>query len=521
MRAIFRVDSSNEIGSGHITRCLTLAKALGERGFDCVFVCRDHPGNFNSLVKDAGFKIEVLPLVPRSQGNCSENSYDKWIGSSGIADAEATISVIGEKNNELVVVDHYGLDYVWEDKLRPYTNKIVAIDDLANRRHNTDYLLDQNLVANYQTRYSGLLSKNCVPLLGPEYALLQPEYSRLRPAATPRNGPVKRILIFFGGSDRANLTGLSVSAFLKLGRSDIELDVVLGNDSSHSRQIAHTASLHPNVHTHHSLPTLAQLLLKADLAIGAAGSTAWERCCLGLPSIVITLANNQKDVAQELNKLGALWWLGHHDSVTLGHLTSALKSVLNAPSLEQRSRVGMSITDGEGVLKVSTILTIKANTPLSLHNATLADEAFLLCLANDSLVRENAFNPARILSENHRSWFYSRLNNPGRSRIYIARTLNGLPLGQVRFECVDLSSWEIHYSLMNFARGLGLGLDLLRQAIQRIKEDVTLEKIIARVKKDNVSSLKIFAKLGFHSKELTDQIIFVKEVVATEFESAH
>jgi UDP-2,4-diacetamido-2,4,6-trideoxy-beta-L-altropyranose hydrolase len=521
MRAIFRVDSSNEIGSGHISRCLTLAKSLRERGFDCLFLCRDHPGNFNSWLISAGFSVELLPVDPKLEQNCPERPYEKWIGSSVVADAEATISFIREKRNELVVVDHYGLDYAWEDKLRPHTNKIVAIDDLANRRHNANYLLDQNLVSNYQTRYSGLLSKDCVPLLGPEFALLQPEYSRLRPAATPRTGPVRRILIFFGGSDSANLTGLSVSAFLKLGRSDIELDVVLGNGSSRSTQIERCARVHPNVHIHHSLPTLAHLMLKADLAIGAAGSTAWERCCLGLPSIVITLADNQKEIAEELNRRGAVRWLGHHNTVTQDSLADSLRSVLNEASIEQWSRNCVGITDGAGTFKITSILSLNVRTPLFLHHASLRDESFLLDLANDSLVRENAFNLDRISSDTHKDWFYSRLRHPDQSRIYIAKTLTGLPVGQVRFERVESTTWEVHYSLASFARGLGLGMAMLGQAIQRITEVVSLKMIVARVKKDNSPSLRIFEKLGFESKDFPDHIALLKEVIAEDLRNAH
>ena len=468
MRAIFRVDSSSEIGSGHISRCLTLAKSLRERGFDCLFICRDHLGNFNSRVTDAGFHVELLPVDPKLEQDCPEKPYEKWIGSSVIADAESTISVLGEKNNELVVVDHYGLDYVWEDKLRPYTKKIVAIDDLANRRHNANYLLDQNLVSNHQTRYSGLLSKDCVPLLGPEFALLQPEYSRLRPSAAPRTGPVKRILISFGGSDPANITGLSVSAFLKLGRSDIELDVVLGNGSSHSKQIERCASAHPNVHIHHSLPTLAHLMLKADLAIGAAGSTAWERCCLGLPSIVITLADNQKPIAEELARRDLVHWIGQNYKVDERDMIDTLIPFLGGTSLEQWSKTCLDITDGLGAQRVVSALTLFQKTKVKSRVASYVDEPTLFNVVSSTPDADNNSSAGLITTDEHKAWFYSKLRDPESFRVFIYETDSDLLLGAVYFELL-CREWQISYAFSVYVQDTYLKQRVIDDALQNFQ----------------------------------------------------
>jgi UDP-2,4-diacetamido-2,4,6-trideoxy-beta-L-altropyranose hydrolase len=464
-------------------------------------------------VTQAGFQMATLPLETKPAAGLYEEECQQRVGTSVIADADATIAVIRNNPVHSVIVDHYGLGVAWEEKIRPYTKRIIAIDDLANRYHCADYLLDQNLVAEYQSRYLGLLSKTCAQLLGPDFALLQPEYSLLRPHTASRTGPVKRILIYFGESDQARITQMAIEAFLLLNRPDIELDVVINNRNPNAGEIVNYSNLHANICIHTGLPTLANLIQVADLAIGAAGSSSWERCCLGLPSIVITLADNQEDIAAELDARGAVRWLGHYNTVSVAYLASSLKSLVNEASLKEWSVTCSSLIDGKGAYRVSEILALSSASSLSLHLANEADEKFLLNLANDPLVRENAFVSNQISSEEHRCWFYSRLKNPDRSRIYIARTSEGVPVGQVRLERLDFMTWELHYSLAAYARGHGLGQALIRQALGLAKEFVSTSTVLAKVKRGNSASLRVFEKLGFKSTEQSDCITFIKQLV--------
>jgi len=167
--------------------------------------------------------------------------------------------------------------------------RIFAIDDLADRTHDCDQLLDQNLFADMHTRYASKVPEDCRLLLGPEYTLLQPIYAELHDRIPPREGPVRRILISFGGADRDNLTGRALAAFLSLNRPDIDVDVVISGSSLYIHGIREQVAGRDNIHLHSNLPTLAPLMARADLAIGAAGTTAWERVCLGLPGLVVTL----------------------------------------------------------------------------------------------------------------------------------------------------------------------------------------------------------------------------------------
>ena len=201
----------------------------------------------------------------------------------------AAIEASGVKPDWLVV-DHYALDQRWESALRKSAGRIMAIDDLADRVHDCDLLLDQNLVAQMHTRYRDKVPAACGLLLGPEYALLQPIYAELHDRIPPREGPIRRIFISFGGADSDNLTGRSLSAFLSLNRPDIEVDVVITTSGPYAETIRRQVAGHGNIHLHSDLPTLALLMTKADLAIGAGGATVGSALRLGLPTLVMTLA---------------------------------------------------------------------------------------------------------------------------------------------------------------------------------------------------------------------------------------
>lgn len=511
MKITFRTDASLQIGTGHVMRCLTLAKALRRQGAECTFVCREHPGHWIDQIRRNGFKCFPLPLSKHrdesSDSNGSALQHAAWLGANWQTDAQETLHALGRERVDWLVVDHYAIANSWEEILSPHVAKVMVIDDLADRGHKCDLLLDQNIVSNFEIRYQGLLPAQCATLLGPEYAVLQPEYAELHPRTPPRLGPVQRILVSFGGADQHNLTGRAVSAFLKLKRDDIELDVVINSSSPHLAAIEAQVQLCRNVTIYGAVDTLAPLMLQADLAIGASGVTSWERCCLGLPSLVITLAENQKPIADELHKQGLVHWLGHHDVVTEAMILDALIAVIDDESLGNWSRACMSIVDGRGLERVASILSLKSETKLIARYARLDDEERLLRWANDPLVRANAFKPETISAEIHRNWFYRRLRDPQYCTIYIIETEEGLPLGQVRFERAE-NEWEIHYSLASFARGRGMAHNLLRVAMNAFRVICKDAAVFGRVKQGNLPSQKIFDELGFVESGLGGQIFY-------------
>jgi len=497
---LIRADASTSIGTGHIMRCLALANALAKKGADISFICRKHDGHLCDLIKEQGFMVRRLPKPVEGFETEATPAHAAWLGATWQEDAKQTSAVIKtlDVKPDWLVVDHYGLDHRWEHALRPLVGRIFVIDDLADRTHDCDLLLDQNLVADMHTRYTNKVSADCSLLLGPEYALLQPIYAELHGRIPPRDGPIRRILISFGGADRDNLTGRALAAFLSLNRSDIDADVVISGSSPYAPEIRDQVAGHANIHLHGDLPTLAPLMTRADLAIGAAGTTSWERLCLGLPALVVTLAENQRPVANGLHRQGLVRWLGHKDEVPEQGIRSALAELIEEGIDEEWSLRCRSSVDGKGVDRIGAVLTITADTPLLVRHAYVFDEALLLDWANDPETRQNSFSPDPIPAENHRRWFRSRLRNLDGCRLYIVEIEVGIAVGQVRFERQD-QAWEISYSLAPEFRKRGLGRPLLEVALLRMRSEYPGALVLGKVKPDNLPSCKVFESLNFNA----------------------
>lgn len=348
MRIFVRSDASLQLGSGHIMRCLALTDALRSKGAEVSFICREQQGNLRELLQNKGYQVFRLPpsnLLPQEDTG--------WE-----SDAEETSRILQDAGHcAWLVIDHYLLDCRWESKLRRFVNKIMVIDDLANRRHDCDLLLDQNLHENPNNRYDGLLPDHCQRLLGPSYALLRPEFTQYRQKLRSRDGHIKRILISFGGSDPTNETARALQAITLLGRNEIALDVVVGSSNPHKAAIKEICSTIPQATFHCQADNMAELMGKADLAIGAGGSTTWERCCMGLPSIALIVAENQAEITRMTAAFGALINLGRSKEVSVADIVETLSSLFSAPStLLNLSMRAQQLVDGKGTDRVTNNL---------------------------------------------------------------------------------------------------------------------------------------------------------------------
>jgi len=334
-------------------RCLTLAAALRDRhGARVSFVCRDRRGHLGDLIETRGFLVRLLPAAI-SDANAGAGPADAS-NPSWDRDAEETRAAIASvgRRPDWLIVDHYGLDRRWTGALRSWVHRLMVIDDLADRAHECDLLLDQNVIGGMLDRYVGKVPDTCTLLLGPTFAILQPEYAGLHDCTPARTGPVRRLFIFMSGGDAGNLTGRALDVFLSLGRSDVEVDVAIVAGSPHADVLRRHAAVHAHVHVHCGLPTLAPLMARADLAIGAAGATSWERLCLGLPALVVTMAEHQQPVAAELQREGLIQWLGHDDQVTDATIRGALGEFLEHGLDAEWSRRCRAVVDGRGVSRV-------------------------------------------------------------------------------------------------------------------------------------------------------------------------
>ena len=342
MKILIRTDSSHDIGSGHLMRCLTLADAFKVAGAAVHFICRDLPGNMGRLVEEKGHALDII----------SPNNTDR------AADAESTRnSAEKEGHFDWLIVDHYALDEIWHKLLRPFTKRIMVIDDLADRRHDCDLLLDQNLYKNFERRYDHLVPDQCRLLLGPEFALLRPEFAQTRRRLRPRDGSINRILISMGGADPNNVTVKALTALTLINRNDIAVDVVAGAANPHIEDIEKRCCPIHRCNLYHPAQNMADLMAEADLCLGAGGSTTWERCCLGLPALFIATSDNEIELARSCSRLDIGKYLGRHNEVSVDAIHRELRDVLKKPDLIQHwSKKAASLVDGLGAKRVYQVI---------------------------------------------------------------------------------------------------------------------------------------------------------------------
>jgi len=355
-RVAFRFDASARIGTGHFTRCLTLADALRQRGAQVAFVCRHLPAHLASLLAAKTYDLRMLDNAASRPISSGSSVYSDWLGVDQTDDAQAAVRALSGQRWDWVVADHYALDAVWEKCLRAVADRVLVIDDIANRQHCADVLIDQNHYPDMMRRYADKVPAHCQLLLGPTYALLRGEFGRLHAEVRPRSGPVRRALVFFGGVDGGNYTEVAVHAVGEVVSSGLHVDVVIGAQHP-SRQKIEAECYKYRFDCHVETTRMAQLMAAADLGVGAAGSATWERCCLGLPALIISLAENQTDIARGVDLCGAGMYLGTQDVVALPVLRDAIQTLLHdASRRESLSRNAYSMVDGLGTSRVCDVV---------------------------------------------------------------------------------------------------------------------------------------------------------------------
>lgn len=353
MKILFRTDASLDIGTGHVMRCLTLAEVLRCHGAHCRFICRSHPCNLIREIKQRGFDVFELPFdVNWRVAEATLPSHAALLGADWIADAEQTKVGAGETAADWLIVDHYALDARWEHFLAPHYRKLMVIDDLADRPHACDLLLDQTFgrdVADYRT----LVTADCTLLCGAQFALLRPEFAALRPYSLQRRDKpaLRELLITMGGVDQGNAT-VQILESLRACHlpADCRITVVMGITAPWLEEVSKQAQymLWPT-RVLVGVTDMAQLMADSDLAIGAAGATSWERCCLGLPTIMLVLAENQRNVARGLEQLGGVKLINPGQSATMQLREVFLPLIDDPAQLRHMSRCAASIVDGLGV----------------------------------------------------------------------------------------------------------------------------------------------------------------------------
>ncbi|SFL62411.1 UDP-2,4-diacetamido-2,4,6-trideoxy-beta-L-altropyranose hydrolase [Halopseudomonas bauzanensis] len=351
---VFRADASLEMGTGHLMRCLTLANALQAQGHDCHFICREHPGHLIEYVRQQGHKVYSLACIANAETD-ETPAHARWLGATQAQDAALCAAILSVIQPRWLVVDHYALDARWEQQLEPHYRRLLVIDDLADRPHLCDVLLDQTLGRD-PLDYQPWVPMDCRVLCGAQYALLRPEFAALRPYSLQRrqSAPLHHILVSMGGVDKDNATGQILTALATVELpADCTITVVMGSTAPWLETIRRQAARMPVATLVRSgVGNMAQLMADSDLAIGAAGATSWERCCLGLPAIMVVLATNQQQVAAGLQDAQAVRVVLASQDIPLT-LPTLMKELLQSTGqLHQMSQAAAAVTDGTGVARV-------------------------------------------------------------------------------------------------------------------------------------------------------------------------
>ncbi|MGV6809871.1 MAG: UDP-2,4-diacetamido-2,4,6-trideoxy-beta-L-altropyranose hydrolase [bacterium] len=496
MLVIFRVDASIQIGSGHVMRCLTLADALKNEGVNCTFICREHSGNMLALIQSKEHGVVALPIKEADTSLSSQHprqEYLSWLGAAPNEDAEQTIAAIQSlavDKPAWLIVDHYALDRDWEKQLRPHCQKIMVIDDLADRKHDCDLLLDQTFGRD-ERDYQTLVPEHCTILTGSYYALLRPEFAQWRAYSLQRRQQpqLKQLLITLGGVDKDNVTRQVLTALANSQLpNDCHITIVMGEHApwlesikAQAQQLPWSTEVKVNV-TH-----MAELMANSDLCIGAAGNTTWERCCLGLPTIMLVLAENQRKIADELDRKDITYIIYH-----VIKITHKLNTILTGISSELYTKTEKSsiICDGLGTKIIRNHL---GGSPF-IRRMKTSDLQLVRQWRNHPSVRACMFNQNEIDQDEHEQWFLEKSRQQNQFLLLFEN--QGKPQGFISFNVKDNleADWGF-YKAPNSPRGTGklLGHYVLDYAFKK----VGLDKVNAQVIQYNQGSLTFHQKLGF------------------------
>ncbi|AKJ26829.1 N-acetylneuraminate cytidylyltransferase [Caldimonas brevitalea] len=445
-------------------------------------------------VKRRGHELVMLPppTSPLRESSSDAPAHAAWLQVDALQDVQDSLEALqADAPWDWLVVDHYGIDNRWESRMRACASRILVIDDLADRQHDCDVLLDQNFYEQADGRYAARVPERCRKLLGPSYALLRPEFADLRSAVSVREGEVRRLLVFFGGVDENNVTVCAVEAIARLPRGALEVDVVIGAGHPARREIEKRC-LQLGMNCHVQTQEMARLMARADLAIGAGGTATWERCSLGLPTLALCLAENQRQLLVDGSRAGLL----HAPSIwphDVESLARQLLVLIESPGLRQlMSRCAMKHVDGQGVARVVRNMALPQ---ITVRLATAADSQNLFNWRNHEAIRAVSRTSEPISPETHASWFSKVLSSP--DRCLLIGHSGPSEVGVVRFD-LQATVAEVSIYLVPGQEGRGLGAALLVAAEDWLSAThPEVESLVAEVRGDNGPSHRLFSSANY------------------------
>jgi len=502
MHIAFRADASLAIGKGHIKRCLTLAEMFVAsekvRGVEVkiTFFTTPHSGHITNEIVSAGFEVCYLPSP---KAHIDIENTQTWLGHSQHEDAINCINkIISSKQRfDWLIVDHYTLNYEWHQQLRPFTQNLMVIDDLANRIHDCDLLLDQTL-ARHASDYKPHTPKYCQLLLGEKYTLLRNEFPLHRVQAQEKRASITdlnqcHILVSIGGFDADNVSDKVVNALiiLKQTKPNITASIVLSSQSPHLASIQDKIGAYQWILLEIDCQNMAEIMINADIGIGASGSTAWERACLGLPTISIEIADNQKFVSAALEKQGAIINLGNHKKLSEKKIVSALDEIINNKNLTlYHNMVKQCFTCCDG-LGADRVYQAMSACTFSVRAASETDRDIIFSWQSNSQIRKYFRHPQPVEYAKHIQWYDMAIKS-NQYHLFIIQHAK-LPVGMVRLDESDENTLEISILIDPLMQGKGYAI----RALEQIKNMYYQREITAYVHQENTASHKLFKRAQF------------------------
>lgn len=488
---VIRVDSSFRIGTGHVSRCLHVAREIRSKGALVFFVCARLDGNSSILISEAGFPVHLIDVQLNEE--LVPSIEIPWGSTAQHLDSALTVNVAEACGAEIVLVDHYGLSVEWEEAVLNHGLEIVVLDDLEDRIHAAGTVVKPCLVA----PGLGVPRKSSArELTGPQYFIVPKEYCDVgRNRTTSLQANPLKILVFFGGVDKDNATQAVVDALLSSNRNGLRIYVVVGQRNNSAQQIKDRYRENVLVEVLDSMPSLAELMGNCDMAIGAGGVTAIERLAACLPSIVFSLAPNQHPICTQLDEAGLSFYAGAFSDFHAECFIEIFEEFTGSLSQQAKAlELSRGIVDCQGAKRIAELLAPSSRSQLNSRQAVAEDLLVYFGWVNDPIVRYQSIDSSRVEISSHERWFFSRLRNSA-SRLLVYE-VNALPIGQVRFEQVG-AAWEISYSVDELVRGRGWGVSLIKMAVQWLLDEVSPPLVIAKVKESNTASLNALLNAGF------------------------
>ena len=500
MKVAFRVDATIEIGAGHFMRCIAIALELQSQGSEVCFIGYELPLHLNEILNQAGIEYHCLGKPKLGAVSC-EFRNETWPKKLQVQDAIDTQLVLSGHKWDWIICDHYSLDCIWEEEVRNRVKKIMVIDDLANRVHDCDILLDQNFYVNMNSRYIDKVPNACRTMFGPRYALLRNDFKNLRKELRVKAGNVKKLLISFGGVDANNYTKIAIEAVSRI--KDIEsVDVVIGGQNPHTEEILKLSNIFGYA-CHINRADMATLMAKADLAIGGGGITTWERCCLGLPSIAICTAANQLEQISDAAGIGLVYAPKMEGKLSDAIYKHTCALIENPALLKLISKSGMNMVDGKGVSRVVGMMN---SIDLYVRPAEIFDSKNIFEWRNHESIRSVSRNSKKISKNQHFEWFNLVLN--GDKNILLIGMCGHDSVGVVRFDIKENVA-EVSIYLVPDKNLTGFGINLLMAAENWIRESYPhITRIASCVYCQNQASINLFT----NSKYSAEKIYFNKNI---------